>query len=773
MRKNWQAFLCFILPICFFLYGFSQNRFIISYDTTHLFYVLKRWYWTNITSGQFPLWNEFTFGGVYQLSSPALAVLSPIAALFYSIFDSVLAEEFQLAFFAGVAGLGMFAVSRQLGQSKGTSFVIGLAYAFNGAFLSLSDRSPIFISCALYPWVLFQYFKNRSATNLVSFFPMSLIISMMIIHGDWIAVALISTFFIMDSIYIAFSVDESQKKAAQKSVLMLLFSLSLSACLTAITTIPAFENIPETTRASGFTFEEVSYYSLHPLRLLNFVLPEFFGQYSRGDFWGKSIANAYQADRFWYHSIYLSIPILILGFAGLIRALKNKSLLILFAGSLVCLLISFGLYFNLHQFLFEHISFYRSLRFPEKFIYYFIFTWILLAIYGLELLSIKKQFFTRFCLACAALHGLALIIIIYWLPNSELFLTYFKEPNTNSQLVTSFLVESTWAHGVFLGAYLLISKFNLKLSQETKLGFLIVCELCFFQPVVITTQLETLEAKPSFLKELKEKDTGRVVRDGVIDQVTPLEPVRTSVPNWPILYGIEQVFGYDTNHPKKIQSLSGAEVFIHLDIWSRLLNITHVITSLQKVEELKVWAANGFIKPVAIDKNLKLVLLKIMRTPAKYEIFSKFVLVNSPQDAFLEIFKRGSQKGNVILENPPLNLVLTNITPTVNVQNILHTSDKRTYKISTDQPIIFVERENFHPGWQAYVNNTQTTVLKADYLNRAVFLPKGEHLLEFKFKPRGFYVGALLSAFALFIMTFLWILAKGCKFRRKIDILPS
>ena len=177
MKKNWQGYLCFILPVIFCLSYFVFDRFIISYDTTHLFYVMKRWYWSNILNGHLPLWNEATDIGVYQWSSPALAILSPFTAIFYSLFHSVLAEEFQLAFFSGIAGFGMYKLCFYFTNSKDNSFLFGLVYAFSGVFLSLADRSPIYISASLYPWALFLYFYSFHSKKIIQILPLTFILS--------------------------------------------------------------------------------------------------------------------------------------------------------------------------------------------------------------------------------------------------------------------------------------------------------------------------------------------------------------------------------------------------------------------------------------------------------------------------------------------------------------------------------------------------------------------------------------------------------------------
>jgi len=53
--------------------------------------------------------------------------------------------------------------------------------------------------------------------------------------------------------------------------------------------------------------------------------------------------------------------------------------------------------------------------------------------------------------------------------------------------------------------------------------------------------------------------------------------------------------------------------------------------------------------------------------------------------------------------------------------------------------------DTWYPGWQAMVDDVSTTLYRADYLFRAVWVPPGEHEVEFRYRSTLFAAGGFLS----------------------------
>lgn len=72
--------------------------------------------------------------------------------------------------------------------------------------------------------------------------------------------------------------------------------------------------------------------------------------------------------------------------------------------------------------------------------------------------------------------------------------------------------------------------------------------------------------------------------------------------------------------------------------------------------------------------------------------------------------------------------------------------------VNMTQPGFLVLSDSYYPGWNAYINGNRTEILRANYAFRAVALPNGENVVEFKYEPLSFYVGGLISLIGLLIL---------------------
>ncbi len=62
---------------------------------------------------------------------------------------------------------------------------------------------------------------------------------------------------------------------------------------------------------------------------------------------------------------------------------------------------------------------------------------------------------------------------------------------------------------------------------------------------------------------------------------------------------------------------------------------------------------------------------------------------------------------------------------------------------------LVVVSETFYPGWRGYVDGVRAPILEVNGGMRAIFVPKGEHRVEMRFRPRSVYIGVGAAAFAL------------------------
>jgi hypothetical protein len=71
-----------------------------------------------------------------------------------------------------------------------------------------------------------------------------------------------------------------------------------------------------------------------------------------------------------------------------------------------------------------------------------------------------------------------------------------------------------------------------------------------------------------------------------------------------------------------------------------------------------------------------------------------------------------------------------------------------------------VLRDGWYPEWSASVDGVKTDIYPADYAFRAVFIPAGEHTVEFRFVPRSFYQGKVITICSLLLIALMIFIRK-------------
>jgi hypothetical protein len=63
------------------------------------------------------------------------------------------------------------------------------------------------------------------------------------------------------------------------------------------------------------------------------------------------------------------------------------------------------------------------------------------------------------------------------------------------------------------------------------------------------------------------------------------------------------------------------------------------------------------------------------------------------------------------------------------------------YDIQSGGNGLVVFSEIYYPEWKATVDGNEVSILRADYLLRALEIPAGKHTVEFSFEPRAYFIG--------------------------------
>lgn len=75
-----------------------------------------------------------------------------------------------------------------------------------------------------------------------------------------------------------------------------------------------------------------------------------------------------------------------------------------------------------------------------------------------------------------------------------------------------------------------------------------------------------------------------------------------------------------------------------------------------------------------------------------------------------------------------------------------------TYEISSHQGGVVVFSDIFYPGWQAQIDGEETDIACADYILRALYVPAGRHVVNFKFDPQSLHVTEAVADTSLILL---------------------
>lgn len=126
-------------------------------------------------------------------------------------------------------------------------------------------------------------------------------------------------------------------------------------------------------------------------------------------------------------------------------------------------------------------------------------------------------------------------------------------------------------------------------------------------------------------------------------------------------------------------------------------------------------------------------------------------------------------KDTLIVENQYKNLLKQMTAPdsTATIQLKNNLNDEINYEFKSTSPQVAVFSEVYYPhGWNAYIDGKKSDYFKADYLLRAMYVPAGNHTIQFKFEPASFSIGRLITIVST-ILVLLILLATIIFYSRK------
>jgi hypothetical protein len=220
--------------------------------------------------GRLPLWMPEMSGGRPLLPNPNAGAMYPVRPLLSVLSFPMAMRLFPLLHWI-VAGIGMIFLLRSVGVSKAGAWLGAVTYVFSGVGVGEVFFPHINPGMALLPWVVWTVARRTESSSRKALL-LSFLYALLFLAGDvfTIGMAILGSF-----LWILLEIERPER---WRELGIVGASLALAGALAAPQIVATLLWVPETNRAVlGMRLQESFFFSIHPLRLLELVVPFPFG----------------------------------------------------------------------------------------------------------------------------------------------------------------------------------------------------------------------------------------------------------------------------------------------------------------------------------------------------------------------------------------------------------------------------------------------------------------------------------------------------------------
>lgn len=694
---------------------------------------------------QIPLWNPYSFSGTPNLANYQSAVLSPFNVLFF-VFKFIDAWSLMVLLQPLLAGIFMYLCLSSFAITKKSAILGSLSFMFCGfittwmAYATLAF-AILYLPLAIYSVEKFYNTKKSRFLILLSFcFPLSFFSG----HFQ------ISIYFLLGlGLFVLY-------KAITVRSLNLFFSTLIYSLIGLFLSLPqllpSIELYNQSLRSGIFQKIEAIPWGYLP----TLIAPDFFGNpVTRNDWFG------HYAE--W--NGYIGILPLLLAFYAVIKNTKKiiwfflllaaVSLLLSFSSPLLDLLIMLKIPV-------------LSTSAASRIIVLFSFSASALAAFGLDTLveDLDKNKFKKILIW---LFSFSLVILGLWVVIIfKLFLPIEKIIIAKQNLL---LPTFIFIFFVILLLTFSILKKKIKNVLLFELLILVVILITSFDLLRFSSKWMPFESKnlvypnvPVVNEFKKIQGMGRVLGNLGGEATTT--------------YKLESIEGYDALYIKRygefIASLNTGKLeesprsvvlFPKYGLNTKkavdLLNIKYIV---QKVGDGHApWAfpfwtyKEGVFTLLYNDPSYQ--VLQNNEVLQRAFLVNKYVVEQNPQKILDVMFNNDFDLGKeIVLEKNP-NLKLDMKAGTARI--ISYSPNKIVINTKSNGNSLLFLSDSYYKDFKAMVDGKNSEIYRADFAFRAVFVPKGNHTVEFAYSPFSFKLGVVFAGLGLLLIVFLEILRRN------------
>jgi hypothetical protein len=365
--------------------------------------------------GHLPYWNPLLNYGEPVLANPNFLFFYP-DTLLIALLPLNFAYTLHYILHFALAAIGTYLLLRRWNRSRSAAFFAAFFFTFSGPMLSLGNFYNEVACAAWIPWALLvtdravESFSRRSWVLLV------LVFSLQFLAAE--PLTLLATFglCLAYAMFMAASRSPSSRTRAAGAIVVLFAVVGvLMVGLVAVQLLPATDLLRHSRRGvSGFPYGETTYWSLHPVLLLQVILPDFFfAPFQNTGLWSW-LLNFRNAAYF---------PSVFVGFVPCFFALvgwaygRSPRRRFLAAASVTLAVLALGKFTPVFKALYLVFPPLHVLRFPAKLLVPAVFLIATLAGYGIDVLlepcRLKDGQRKRVLIPLGVMGALALLVWVF------------------------------------------------------------------------------------------------------------------------------------------------------------------------------------------------------------------------------------------------------------------------------------------------------------------------------------------------------------------------
>ncbi len=706
------------------------------------------------------MWNPNVFSGMpsYLISFGAKY---PFIGRIYKLTNKVMNWRILMLF---VMSLGVYLFMIHLKFDPIIAFISAIAMALSCHFLGLLEigHNTKFKAVVYIPWIMFavHYLKERRSLLALGTTAILLIVQLRANHPQisYYTFLMIGIYWIANLIW---SIKDKEVRSYMIFSAMLLLAFVIAFMAIAQPYFSTYEYGHYTIRggSTGLNTSYATSWSFHPLEILTFVNPSFFGGVSPF-YWGWM--------PFTQTSMYMGIIILLFTIIGIFYN-KNRLVKVLLSVSIFTLFLSFGRHLPfLSNFLLEFLPGFNKFRVPAMILVLLQFAIVILAGFGIKTIIQKikeddKEFFDLFQKILIAVFVLFIIFLAFSSSLENLGLQHSGDSSKyNPAQIKQLKVlrsEKLVNDGIQTGLFLLASMGLILLAGRKKIRkypFLILIAILVITDLLLIDSrfLQNVTPQQNIDKNYKKTDADKfLLQDTENYRIYPLAR-EFGQNSW--AYYHQTIGGYHGAKLKRYQEIIenclNAEFLDRIPInWNivNMLNAKYVIFTQKlpldnleyayydRKQKQTVYLNNTYLPRAWFVNNTELI-------KDKKSIWKK---LNDPEF---------SPAATAIVEKE-IPATYTPIESSVTPAGFdLH---DLKFNVVTDTTSFLTISEIYYPaGWKAFIDGKETEIFATNYILRGIVVPKGEHIIEMKFESKTYLWSLRLSLIGLILAVLIFLI---------------